>query len=270
MLMVKIKSIYYWLVGHKSRVNYWSCSKFADWLRSNTGVTKKLTAGTSQEWAQWKSDNAGKVGYWIAEELLDYIQDVFLFIPDVYHNAKVYVYNRWIDKTHYINTKLDKGKYYGFDTTLLHGIFEMLVDFVEVEKAQRQFSSRYFEGDKTKYKTPSREAGIEYLDWEIGLGDDSPLQAEVAVEIKELYLWWKDVRPNRIDPMDESGWSAYCEKESIAGRGLFGCNTEEETEERRLQVRALLKELQRLEDKQDQEDTDMLIRIIKIRQHCWT
>ena len=31
------------------RSRYWSCTKFADWLRG----TNKLDAGTSREWALW-------------------------------------------------------------------------------------------------------------------------------------------------------------------------------------------------------------------------
>lgn len=271
------KRIYYWFVGHKSRVNYWSCGDFAERLRKIFGVTEKPFAETTEGWCRWKSENVGKFGYWVTETLLDSIQDVYLFIPDVYYNVRYFIYNRFIDKTHYINTKLKKGNYHGFDTRLLHGLFEMLVDFVEVEKASRQFTSEYIsEGkeayDKKDHSTPSREAGLKYLDWEIGLSEEDGGigQADAAAEIKELYLWWKDVRPNRTDPMDESGWSEHCEAERLAGRGLFGCSTEEKSDEDEERINNILKLMNKLSMEQEQEDTDMLIRLVKIRKACWT
>ncbi len=269
--MVKISRIYHWLVGYKSRGDYYSCGKFAEWIRRKTGVTEKPFAATSEEWCEWKSKNVDKVGYWITEEVLNYIQDVFLFIPDVYHNAHVYVSNRWVYKTHYIDTKLKRGKYYGFDTVLLAGIFELLVDFVEIEKAHRQQGCDYVKGKKIKYH-PSREDGIKYLDWEIGLSEEEGGigQSATAQEIKDLYVWWKDVLPNRIDPMEESGWSAYCEGERIAGRGLFDCGDSKESEESKKNVSKILDVMHELEKKQDDEDTDMLVRLIKIRKDCWT
>lgn len=276
MLMVKMKRIYYWFIGHPYRYNYWSCSVLAEKLRVIFNVTEKPFAETSEGWCKWKSENVGKFGYWLTEELLDKIQDVFLFIPDVYRNVKILIYNRYIDKPHYIDTKLKKGQWHGFDARMLHGLFEMLVDFVEVEKAQRQFSSEYISApNKTareKEQTPSREAGLKYLDWEIALTDEEggAGQSDAAKEIKELYLWWKDIRPNRIDPMEESGWSAYCDAEREAGRGLFGCSTEEKSEEDEKLASDILNKMQQLETAQDQEDTDMLIRLVKIRRACWT
>lgn len=34
-------------------------------------------------------------------------------------------------------------------------------------------------------------------------------QAFAAMETVELYKWWKEVRPKRLDPMDASGLSDY-------------------------------------------------------------
>ena len=56
--------------------NYWSCSALADWLRG----THKPTAETSTGWRDW--ENAAKLAhpfrYWMADEALDYIQDLSL------------------------------------------------------------------------------------------------------------------------------------------------------------------------------------------------
>ena len=44
------------------RSRYWSCTKFADWLRG----TKKLYAGTGKEWDEWdkKAKAAHSFRYW--------------------------------------------------------------------------------------------------------------------------------------------------------------------------------------------------------------
>jgi hypothetical protein len=56
-----------------SRANYWSCSKFANWLRG----TAKPGAATSKGWREWKNEaqRSHPVRYWIAEEGLGYVQD---------------------------------------------------------------------------------------------------------------------------------------------------------------------------------------------------
>jgi len=60
--------------------NYWTCSKFADWIRGTT----KLKCGTGKEWHEWEKAAKAKypVRWWIAEEGLDHIQDVWCWIPE--------------------------------------------------------------------------------------------------------------------------------------------------------------------------------------------
>ena len=67
------------------RSNYWSCSKFADWIRG----TKKLGAGTAEQWDEWTAAAQMKHNfrYWLAEEGLDYLQTFVHFIPDKLYSA---------------------------------------------------------------------------------------------------------------------------------------------------------------------------------------
>ena len=93
------------------------------------------------------------------------------------------------------------------------------------------------------------EVGMKGLEWQSKLTgkdwdldeDDSRYnqpapQALNAREIIELYRWWKEIRPNRKNPWDE-------EKplESV-----------------------------RMENEQEDEDTEMLVRLVKIRGALWT
>jgi hypothetical protein len=93
-------------------------------------------------------------------------------------------------------------------------------------------------------------------------------QAIQAKEIYDLYIWWKDVRPNRPDVYDASGWTAYCDKRE-AGRGDLGF-FEYKDDEDRSESRAIHKVLTKMEQDNETEDTQMLIRLIKIRRELWT
>ena len=102
---------------------------------------------------------------------------------------------------------------------LLHSLFDELVNFVEIEQAQRHVSSadEKCKGDTRpwydkflhigRWRNP--EAGLAYLAWSSGLrydedwvDKDDPdfgkptLQALAAPEITLLHKWWKEERPN--------------------------------------------------------------------------
>jgi hypothetical protein len=272
--------LYYKLVGHRIRTNYWSCSKFAAKVRRKLGVEEKPSAATLEGWSEWKKNNTNNFGYWLTEEAFDAAQDVVYFPIDVYRNIRRYINNRFVTKTHYIDTKLERGQWHEMDARILHGMMESLVGFVEIEKANMRYLSdevplwrdNTLKGKFVRWKTyhsrelPSRQKGLEYLDWEISLGEESPLQSAAARNIKELYLWWKDVRPARPDPMDASGWSEHCDARRDGG-DIF-CRPE--TPEEKDRVEQMLEEMRLLEQQYYDEDTEMLTRLIKIRDSLWT
>ena len=93
-------------------------------------------------------------------------------------------------------------------------------------------------------------------------------QAETAIETLVLYYWWKEVRPQRLDPYDVSGWSELCERRRTEhGQSLW---LEDQTEEERAESRESIIISNRLEEEYHKEDEDMMIRLIKIRQGLWT
>jgi hypothetical protein len=233
----------------KFRINYWNCSSLADFIR---GSQKPYALGWD-EWDRWQEKTKTKhpVRYWIAETGLTILQNVIYFPYDCYHTIEVYVRNRWIDKCHLLNTGLKPGQYYEFDYKVLYGLFNEISDHVEKELASLSY-------DKSKnYKFVNgkcREAGIDYLDWACSLvynedyglqkGEDDygkiTPQALSAQKLKKLYLWWKDTRPNRIDPHD-----LYKDKNDFL-------------------------KIEELENNYDNEDTEKLIELIKIRKDIWT
>jgi hypothetical protein len=69
--------------------DYWSCSKFADWLRG----TPKPTAETSTGWRDWtiSAKMRHPFRYWISNEVLDYIQWVIYSPSELLYSIKYYI-----------------------------------------------------------------------------------------------------------------------------------------------------------------------------------
>lgn len=278
------------------RTHYWSCSKFADWLRG----TKKPYAATGPEWSAWRraARSAHKFRYWLAEEGLGHIQDFVNYIPDKLYAAKYYINNRWVTGTHRLTAHprdIKPGDWCDVGYRFLPCLFNELVDFVEVEQAWHNIA--WDEESRKKYQPPfyawgwfrwrtwrSAEAGLDGLRWAANLvydegyginpghpdyGKPTP-QAISARECINLYLWWTQIRPNRPDPHDISGWTDYCD--STRGEGLdfldrLGSDEDPNDTRRRGNM---LKEMQNLEERFEQEDEDMMIRLIKLRRYLWT
>jgi len=280
------------------RTRYWSCTKFADWIRG----TPKQESLTAEGWRDWgkEAKEAHPVRYWIAEELLDNIQN-FLYWPiDQLYDIKYYVNNRFISKTHQLTAhrkNIKPGQWCDVGNRFLPCLFNELVNYVEVELAWWHLM---WEGkeERKKYVAPwwrfgwwnmrlwrSPQAGLDNLKWQSELvwkedecEPGSPnigkptYQAEKAIEILALYKWWTEVYPNRPDPHDASGWTEYCNRKRIINgdKGLsFFCDDTISDELREFGKKALDKSYE-IEQKYEAEDEEMMIRLIKIRQSLWT
>lgn len=274
--------------------DYWTCSKFADWLRG----TMKPGSATSKGWREWKLEakKAHPIRFWIAEEGLDHLQGIWCWIPEHINNVRYYINNRWVHQTHgMMSLSLEPGKWHEYETRLLHSMFDQLVNFVEIEQAWHHVI--WDDQARKKFETPwwqqrwffrwgkvwrCPDAGIEYLIWASGLvynedmGSDKgsklygkpTSQAETAAEVLELYRWWKIIRPARPDPYDASGWTAYCEARRTDSDDFF--DLQDKNKEQRRQSNAAHKLLNKIERSYEKEDEAMMIRLIKIRKGLWT
>lgn len=273
------------------RVNYWSCTPFADWLRG----TMKPKAASGPGWRDWEvqAKTNHPIRYWIVEEGLDMVQNVLWYPVDRLYDVKYWINNRFVTRTHAMTSNLPRGQWHEFDTRLLHCMFDELVNFVEIEQAW--FHTAWDLEARKKYRTPfyghgwfrwrtwrCSEAGLSALDWasklvkdedwgiqpgEPGYGELTS-QAEAALELITLYKWWKEVRPARPDAMDASGWTAYCEMRREKGYAFF--DMEDKTPEE-VEMRDKALDLSReLEEQYDNEDEQMMIRLIKLRKSLWT
>lgn len=276
------------------RSHYWTCSKFADWIRG----TAKLGAGTSEEWDEWttRAQMKHNFRYWLAEEGLDYLQKAVYFIPDQIHSVKYYINNRWVTRTHSLTAHaqdIKPGQWQDVGNRFLPCLFNELVDFVEIETAWSHIAWGEKE-DRAKYNPPfwasgwwrwrvwrCPQAGLDHLDWAMTLTNEEFLeegkkgeavptgQALAAKEMKELYTWWTVTYRARPDAYDASGWTEYCEASRIANGGKLSFSADK-TPEMKKQSDKAHKLLQKIEAQYEKEDEAMMIRLIKIRQSLWT
>ena len=75
-------------------------------------------------------------------------------------------------------------------------------------------------------------------------------------------------RPNRKEPDELSGWSEICRKRDESDKGVFGSH--DETDEERAESNKAVELATRIEEEYHDEDTQMLIDLIKIRRSLWT
>ena len=276
------------------RNHYWTCSKFADWLRG----TAKLKAGTSEEWDEWTTAAQMKHNfrYWLAEEGLDYAQKIVYYPTDKLYDLKYYINNRWITRSHQLTAHardIKPGNWCDVGNRFLPCLFNELQDFVEVELAWWHLA--WSPEERPKYNMPwwavgwwrvrtwrCPQAGLDNLEWQRslrwkedevgkdfkGLGELTP-QAVKAQEILDLYTWWITTYRNRPEPHDASGWSDYCEASRIANGGKLSFSSDKSPELKKMSDKAH-KLLQEIEEAYEAEDEAMMIRLIKVRHGLWT
>jgi len=275
--------------------NYWSCTKFADWIRG----TEKLSSATSEEWDQWRTTAQMRHNfrYWLAEEALDAIQNFVYYPTDKLNDIRYYINNRFVSRSHSLTAHprdIKPGSWSDVGNRFLPCLFNELVDFVEIEQAWNY--CMWNDEERKKYNVPwwrsgwlrwrtwrCPEAGLAYLTWASGLVVDKDMgaspdekgygeptyQAKAAKEIIELYTWWTTTYRNRPDPYDASGWTAYCELNRLQNDGKLSFDSDKTPELRKMSNKAH-KALRKIEAAYEQEDEAMMIRLIKVRQSLWT
>lgn len=211
---------------------------------------------------------------------------IMIFIPQSIINPISRKYERIMDyfryrfipkhRYHIINTGLPPA-YHETAALMLHASFTLLKDFVEKEKSQmwRVFGE---EDHKDADVLSNKERGVKYLDWEASLDDPSSpdydvsfatrqsipgefSQPEAARETRELYLWWTDIRPARKD-----AWSIM--PDFVTGKSDLLNTTPSFLEN--IVHRKVADICYERSNSYEKEDTDMLVRLVKLRNHLWT
>ena len=257
---------------YRPRANYWSNGPLAKALTKRFLGKTPPVAETSKGWRVWHAEfKAGApITEFLVEEVFDQAQNVVYFPLDVYKNVKTYLQNRFGDKLQYLRTGTKPGEYHDLDYRLIHSCFNALVDFVEVEKAgcvgwneelRGKWDGKWSRLNKWNLLETERcaGAGIDYLNWEITLREDGrpTHQARNALVIKELYLWWTEQRPKRVDP--------HARLEIVPIEDIWDLDTPLSDD-----VRDEFERGRKLEEMYDREDTEKLCELMRIRQSLWT
>ena len=274
------------------RANYWGDSKFSKWIQDKFGDYENPPYAEMSEWNDINNYHKLKSPfvYWLTEVVFDKVQNMVNWPSDRLNDIRYYCKNRFSGQTHLIDTHLSKGDYHECEEMMLHGLFNILVDFIEIEKASMM---RFDESTKDKYPEfhipwylkwkviRSPVAGLDHIFWEISLKDsvdeNDPneetktsihnSQSESAQEQLDLYNWWKIIRPNRPEPIEASGLRKhYEENRKSTGHAFLKTETKEQKKENDL----MHKKYHQMQLDYKTEDEKMMIRLIKIRESLWT
>ena len=225
----------------KFRNRYWTCTKLADIIRGE----KKPFALSFEDWDIWKEKQRKERPwrYWMSDTVLRKLQNLIYYPSDLWYSVRCYLKNRYLTQTHNLKTGLKKGEWYDLDTRILYGLFNELVEFVEIELAHL---NKWDRNKKYKFKNGrSIESAYDYFEWANNLPEESyRTQREDSIKIKELYEWWTKQRPNRDDPLMTITKKSH-------GKEYY-------------------KLIDDIERDYEKEDTAKLIELIKIRRSLWT
>lgn len=250
---------------------YLSSSRLFRYIRRKFGI-KKPYALELGRWEKWKekTQRDHPLGYFLTETLPDLLDAIWKAITDPYYNTRYYIRNRFIRKTHVLRTDCKPGEYMDTDEKIVTALANAVIDFVEIELAYKSLWCGTEESKAAVWKNGRcPELGLAHLAWEMTLDDPNldvtdrcDSQAAHAREVHAIYAWAK-TRNDRIDPHTAGGWMAYCDKYPDT---LW----EEKTAEQEEEADAALKKVREIEEQYDQEDRDMMIRLIKVRKSMWT
>lgn len=248
----------------KTRSNYWSNGWVAKLTAKWLGAPPRLKCGTMEEWNDFdKNQKQHFRTQEVIEDVLKTIQNICMFPFDVYYSAEVYIRNRFIDKLHILQTKLEPGEYYEYETRLLHGMFDSFVLFIE--EAQTIENLNWELTLRNKYEwLPEEEAKLQ---------PDYGAPCQQAIKAQEklaLYTWWKVTRPARVDGYEASGFAKWSEENKKADDNVFSLFVDDGDTVKAETRQALSKKWHDIDDEHIQEDEDMMIRLIKIRCTLWT
>jgi hypothetical protein len=236
-----------------------------------------------EEWDEWNSTaEQSKFKWFIADTVPTWFAVTFQYR---YENAISKLKSKYIRKHNLIKVNtLKDDEWYDTDTRMMHGMFQLLIDFVELEKAHMEIAFNITDAPRymRKVNYRSAEMGLKYLDWEISLSKEEGglNQSKNAKIIKELFVWWKYGRPSRIEPMDARGSMGMSTNEFYSDMdddknendrisSMFAQIDRRKDKEPEL-YESVNKACEAAEEKYEKEDEQMLIKLVKIRKSLWT
>jgi len=201
-------------------------------------LTRPAAASWSR-WEKWEKENKSNypIRFFFLETAPTFISSNWRWwISEPIYNFKC----KYIVKYHHIKIDVDRFMKYhkasfrnyhwiDSDGLILYGMFQILVDFMEEE--------------------------ADIVDWSA-----DPDHQRVYNELRKLYKWWTEDRPNRDD--------SYPDSEDFGVEDIFGDNASKQPGYKAW--RDACDEKEKIDREYDLEDTEMLIRLITIRRYMWT
>lgn len=227
---------------------------------------------TSHGWKLFDEEFERKapIRFWIRKKL---VRGLGWGIKRKFRRVVEYFRDRVIFKYHYIPTGHPPG-FMSDGDRMINANFKLLVDYVEktlarisyFSKNDKNFKQRFIPFYLDLFPIVNKDLGMQHLEWETTLDDPSlpphersERQARTAREIIELYNWWSLVRPARS--MSElPGYSDQGLGFMAVTNVSFNHNAPDYVEHTRLR-----KINEKLTEDWKNEDTEMLIRLVKIR-----
>lgn len=140
----------------------------------------------------------------------------------------------------------------------------LVVDFVEIECSFMEIDAPFTIREKLWLRLPwflrsdnlirSRERGLKHLDALISIYEDSMKGSSGHPRtIRDAYIWWKDIRPQKMRDIEEMNKT-------------LDINDETDVQH----IKSVFRKIDKLEAEVEKQDTKVLKRIVEARTFMWT
>lgn len=159
--------------------------------------------------------------------------------------------------------------YWDKDTIMLHAVMQIVVDFVEIECSFMELDRPFTLKERLYFAMPwfirkdswlrNRERGLNHLKHLESFYSEK-VKSDAPKIIQEVYVWWVDKRAARKDSDEWFGE----ELDKIK-------NSEKLSKAQKTKkIDSLVHKMSKLDDKHYREDTEMLKKIVSVRDFMWT
>jgi hypothetical protein len=283
-------------------MRYSNDSKLINYIRERWFKIDKPVALVLGGWEAWYNElrRTRPVAYFITEGLPRVYDRVITRLQQPWTTFRKRMGNRFIYGTHVLHTGLEVGQWHETDVRLMYGMMTAVQDFVEIECAWHHCAidpvkRKIHNMPRWRLRIPfvsSRDklrnaaCGLEYLALTTGFdrmgADNDPQEAtdfDSAREVMIIYTWWTQVWPNRPDSTTAAGLDQFIEEVNakyndensrslVYSRFMHRFSMYTTEEQNRYRELSLISN--QIREQYEAEDTEMLMRVVKIRHWLWT
>jgi hypothetical protein len=256
---------------------------------------KAARRAETEKYLEWKEkfSTTRPILYWFTERLPTYYGKAVDYVEDKWYSVTNTLDNYFIQRADVFFTGIKRTDFDTADELMLAANFNQLELYIESVYATRYIRSQmhtYRNKDDAEFKKwdkinkiadrypllhfkkyRNKEYALKYIHSQIDSPIDvydGPDEFRRYARIMSLYVWWTSVRPSRGSAYDVSGLEAY--KTALNEKyGEFAWSFSILDKEEQEKYRELMHDAEALSDLWDQEDTEMLVLLVKERQNIW-